>query len=450
MSAPRTLTFFGGAATATGSMILLEAAGARVMLDAGLFQGNVAQADEKNRDLPLDPTRIDALLLSQAGLAAAGRAPQLVRHGFRGPIYATPATRDCAAILLADTAIGLGALGQQLYGLSDVFATQQQTVGQPYRRALHLRRNLVFEFTQSGHTLGASTIELRTGEGGSHRIVYSGPVGRPGSSLFRDPAPNPGEVDTLILGSPFAHLRHPSFADARGRITELVQRAMDERGLIIVPASTFGPVQEFIRAVQELHHQGAIGAIPIYMDIPSPVSVSTLLRLHADELAAGEAAFGSATGGFDRSLLQYLPQGAPEFADTIDGPAIVVAPNESCDAGRSAHHLYRALGDARNAIVFVSFQEEGSVGRLLQDGATEVTIEGKRVERRALVETMTAYSGFADGEEMRAWIRALGGPVKRAFVVQGDDLAVAMMVTILREEGVLDVIVPREGETFPF
>ena len=184
MSAPRTLTFFGGAATATGSMILLEAAGARVLLDAGLFQGNVAQAQEKNRELPLDPAKVDAILLSAAGLAASGRAPQLVRHGFRGQVYATPATRDCAAVLLANTALVLGDLGDQLYGINDVFATQRLTVAQPYKRAVYLRRNLVFEFAEAGHTLGSASIELRTGEGGTHRIVYSGSVGRPGSALF--------------------------------------------------------------------------------------------------------------------------------------------------------------------------------------------------------------------------------------------------------------------------
>src|SRR5579862_8426426 len=120
MSAPRALTFFGGAATATGSMILLEAAGARVLLDAGLFQGNVAQAEEKNRDLPLDPTKVDAILLSGSGLAASGRTPQLVRNGFRGQVYATPATRDCSAVLLANTALALGTHGEaSLYQLSD-------------------------------------------------------------------------------------------------------------------------------------------------------------------------------------------------------------------------------------------------------------------------------------------------------------------------------------------
>jgi metallo-beta-lactamase family protein len=451
MSAPRTLTFFGGAATATGSMILLEAAGARVLLDAGLFQGNVAQAAEKNRDLPLDPAKVDAILLSDAGLAASGRAPQLVRHGFHGPVYATPATRDCAAILLSETALELETAGpQQLYGLSDVFATQQLAVGQPCHRALHLRRNLVFEFTEAGHTLGSASIELRTGEGGSHRIVYSGGVGRPGSAIFRDAAPVPGEVDTLIVGSPFAHLRHPMFSDARQRIATIINETVARKGLIIVPAATIGPVHEFIRAVQDLWHRKAIAEIPIWMDTPAPISLSTILRLHPETIASGERSYQDITGVFDRSLLQFLPQGEPAYADRVEGPAIIVAPNETCDAGRSAHHLRRCLGDERHTILLTAFQEDGSVGRLLQDGADTVEIQGETIQRKAAIETMTAYSGFADGEEMRGWIRALGGPVKRAFVVQGDDLAVAMMVTILREEGVRDVIVPRQGESFPF
>ncbi|MGH7592338.1 MAG: hypothetical protein ACRELE_00575 [Gemmatimonadales bacterium] len=450
MSAPRTLTFFGGAATATGSMILLEAAGARILLDAGLFQGNVAQSAEKNRDLPLDPAKVDAILLSGAGQAASGRTPQLVRHGFHGPVYATPATRDCAAVLLAETALELETAGQQLYRLADVFATQRLAVGHPYHRALHLRRNLVFEFTDAGHTLGSASIDLRTGEGGSHRIVYSGGVGRPGSMIFRDPNPIPGEVDTLIVGSPFAHLRHPTFSDARQRLTTIINETVARRGLMVVPAATIGPVQELVRVVQDLWHRRSIPEIPIWMDTPAPVSLSTILRLHPETLAASEQAYHHDTGAFDRSLLHYLAQGQPDHADRIEGPAIIVATNETCDAGRSGYQLRRCLGDSRHTILLTAFQEEGSVGRLLQDGADTVELAGETIERRAAIEIMTAYSGLADGEEMRAWIRALGGPVKRAFVVQGDDLAVAMMVTILREEGVRDVIVPRQGESFQF
>ncbi|HEX3926919.1 MAG TPA: MBL fold metallo-hydrolase [Gemmatimonadales bacterium] len=451
MSAPRTLTFFGGAATATGSMMLLEAAGARVLLDAGLFQGNVAQTDEQNRDLPLDPGKVDAILLSHGGLAASGRAPQMVRHGYHGPIYATPATRDCTAVLLAEAALELARRENPLFGLSEVFATQALFVAQPYHRPYYLRRNLVFEFADAGHMLGSASIELRTGEGGTHRIIYSGSVGRPGAPLIRDAAPPLGHVDTLIVGSPFAHLRHPMFSDARQCLGTIINDAVTRNGLIIVPAASVGPVQELIRAVQDLHHRGVIPAVPIWLDTPTPVSLPTLLRLHPEIMQVDAQSYLGGPGAFDASLMHSVTSSAErQQIDQLQGPAIIVAPNETCDAGRSAEHLRHRLGDARHTFLFLSFQEDGSVGRLLQDGAESVDIDGERVQRRAAIETMTAFSGFADGEEMRAWVRSLGGPIKRAFVVHGDDLAVSMMVTILREEGVRDVIVPRQGESFPF
>lgn len=452
MSAPRTLTFFGGAATATGSMMLLEAAGARVLLDAGLFQGNLAEAEAKNRELPLDPKRVDALLLSQAGLAYAGRVPQLVRHGYRGPIYATPGARDMAAILLAEAAMGLSSAGESpLYDLGDVVAAQKLFVGQPYHRPLHLRRNLVFEFSDAGHILGSASIELRTGEGGSHRIVYSGCIGRPGSPLLCDPEAVPGQVDTLIVGSPFAHEVHSSFADAQDQLATLINNAVARGGQVIVPASSLGPIHEFVRAIQELWRAGRIPEIPIWMDTPTPVCLPTMIRLHPESIARQPDTYRNEGGAFDAALLRYIGDSAARARlDAIDGPAIIVAPSETGDSGRSAHHFRRCLEDVRHTILFLSFLEEGSVGRLLQDGEERVMIGDRSVERRAAIETLTAFSGYAGGEEMRSWVQALSGPIKRAFVVNGDDLAVAMMVTILREEGVRDVIVPREGESFPF
>lgn len=448
----RNLTFFGGAATATGSMILLEAAGARVLLDAGLFEGNLEETALKNRELPLDPAKVDAILLSQAGLAYAGRVPQLVRHGFSGSVYATPATRDLAAVLHTETALAHEEQGDAPpYTLADVVTAQALIVGQPYHRAVHLRRNLVFEFVDAGHILGSASIELRTGEGGSHRIVYSGCLGRPGSPLLGDPEAIPGEVDTLIIGGPFAHASHPMFADAQQRLATVIRETVERGGQVIVPAASVGPVHEFVRAVQELWRRGRIPKLPIWLDAPAPISHSTILRLHPDSIPRAAAAYQAAGGPFDQVLVrQGGAEGGREEVDALTEPAIIVAPSEMGDTGRAAHHLRRCLGDTRHTVLLLSFQEEGSVGEQLMGGATEVTIEGQPVDVRARIESLPAYSGHADGEELRGWIRSLVGPVKRAFVVHGDDLAVAMMVTILREEGVRDVIVPREGESFPF
>ena len=453
MSAPRTLTFFGGAATATGSMILLEAAGAQVLLDAGLFQGNLAQAEAKNRDLPLNPERIDAILLSQAGLAYAGRAPQLVHHGYTGPIYSTLGTHDVAAILLPEAALELKKLhgASALYDLSDTLDTLARFVGQPYQRVHHLRRNLTFAFHDAGHMLGSASIELRTGEGGSHRIIYSACVSRPGSALFPDPRIKPGEVDTLVIGSPFAHAAHPAFSAAQQRLASVIAGVVARGGHLIVPAAALGPAQELIRTVQDLYHRGVIPEIPIFLDTPTPVSLATMMRLTPETLADPATAYTSGSGPFDESLVVPLnEQSARDALDTRPGPAIIIAPSETGDSGRSAHHIRRCLGDTRHTVMLISFQEEGSLGGLLLEVPDRVVIDGQSFERHAAIEAMPAYSGYADGEEMRGWLHALGGPIKRAFVVQGDDLSVAMMVTILREEGVRDVIVPRRGESFPF
>ena len=451
MSAPRTLTFFGGAATATGSMIMLEAAGARVLLDAGLFEGDLDEAAAKNRELPLDPARVDAILLSQAGLTYAGRVPQLVRHGYRGPVYATPATRDLAAVLHTETALSLEDAGEAPYGLSDVVLAQGLVVGQPYHRPVHLRRNLVFEFADAGSILGSASIELRTGEGGSHRIVYAGCLGRPRSALLGDPEPLTGEVDTLIMGGPFAHAGHRHFDEAGQYLASLIREAVARGGHILIPAASVGPVHELVRAIQALYHKGEIPAIPIWLDAPAPIHLGTVLRLHPEAIPRGEAAYTTADGPFDLSLLRYVltDQDRAEL-DQLTTPAIIIAPSEMGDSGRAAQHLRRLLPEPRHTVVLISFQEEGSVGQQLEDGAGQVNVGGAQVSVAARVEALHAFSGHADGEELRDWIRKLGGPVRRAFVVHGDDLSVAMMVTILREEGVRDVIVPREGESFPF
>ena len=143
-------------------------------------------------------------------------------------------------------------------------------------------------------------------------------------------------------------------------------------------------------------------------------------------------------------------EGGRATLDAHEGPAIIIAPSEMGDTGRAAHHLRRCLPDTRHTVLLLSFQEESSVGHQLENGDDHVTIEGQSVEVRARVEVLHGYSGHADGEELRGWLRSLVGPIKRAFVVHGDDLAVAMMVTVLSEERVRDVIVPREGESFPF
>ena len=194
------ITFYGAAGQVTGSMHLLEAAGARILLDAGLFQGRRSETRSLNANLPVDPRRIDAVILSHAHIDHSGRLPLLVNRGFHGPIFATPATRDLTAVMLPDAAhiqqkdaeylqrhSKGGPESEPLYEMADAFAVQDLMVGLPYRRAHHLRKFLTFEFTDAGHILGSASIDLRVSEAGAHRLVFSGDIGRRGLPIIAIP-----------------------------------------------------------------------------------------------------------------------------------------------------------------------------------------------------------------------------------------------------------------------
>src|SRR3954465_9714243 len=199
MSALR-LTFWGAAGQVTGSMHLLEAAGARILLDGGLFQGHRSESHRLNAQLPFDARRVDAVVLSHAHIDHSGRLPLLVKDGFHGPIYTTPASRDLSAVMLADSAHiqekdyaylqrrgKSGTESEPLYTLRDAIAVQDLMVGVPYRRVFFVRKHLAIEFLDAGHILGSASVDLRISEQGNHRLVFSGDIGRNGLSIVRDP-----------------------------------------------------------------------------------------------------------------------------------------------------------------------------------------------------------------------------------------------------------------------
>ncbi len=457
------LTFWGAAGEVTGSMHLLEAAGGRFLLDAGLFQGRRAEAAKKNAELPFDPRRIDAIILSHAHIDHAGRLPLLVRHGFHGPIYTTPASRDLCAIMLPDSAHiqmkdaeylarhgkTLGAESQPLYNLADAVAVQDLIVGQPYRRVNHLRKHLAFEFTDAGHILGSASVNIRVTEEGGHRIVFSGDIGRKNLPIIRDPDPPVGPVDTLIIESTYANRDHESTDQAEQHLGETIRRVAARGGKILIPAFAVGRTQEVVYSIHQLYRAGAIPSIPVFVDSPLAVDATTVFRMHPEVFDRREKLIERMDSIFDFPLLQYIRDvNDSKRLNSLTGPAIIISASGMAEAGRILHHLGNHLGDHRNLVLFIGFQAEHTLGRRLQDGATEVKIFGETVARRAEVETIGGYSAHADRNELRDWVKALGGPVKRAFVVHGEPDAAEAMRTLLLENGVGEVTIPRLGESF--
>lgn len=456
------LTFWGAAGQVTGSMHLLEAAGARVLLDAGLFQGRRAEAAALNTNLPFDPRRIDAIVVSHAHIDHIGRLPLLVRHGYHGPIYATPATRDLCAVMLPDSAHiqesdaaflarhgKQGPASEPLYTIADALAVQDLIVGLPYRRIHYIRKNLAFEYTEAGHILGSATVDLRLSEGGAHRIVFSGDVGRSGLPIIRDPEPPTGPIDSLIVEGTYGDRDHESTATSAERLTEIVRRVAGRGGKILIPAFALGRVQELVYALHQLYKAERIPALKIFVDSPLAVDATAVFRMHPEVFDRREQMLMNSDKIFDFPLLEYVKAvEASKRLNSLTGPAIIIAASGMAESGRILHHLANHLGDSRNCVLFVGFQAEHTLGRRLLEGVRQVKIFGELREVRAEVESVSGYSAHADRTELRAWVKQLGGPIRRAFVVHAEAAPAAAMAQILKDEGVRDIAVPQLGESF--
>ena len=456
------LSFYGAAGQVTGSMHLLEAAGGRFLLDAGLFQGRRSETHDANLRLPFDPRRLDGVVLSHAHIDHSGRLPLLVREGFHGPIHTTPATRDLCAVMLPDAAHiqekdfehlarrGKATLqSEPLYTMADAIATQELMVGVPYHRITHLRKHLALEFLDAGHILGSATVDMRITEAGSHRLVFSGDIGRSGLPIIRDPQPPSGPIDTLIIESTYADRSHESVADAEARLGEAVRRVAARGGKLLVPAFALGRCQELIYSLHQLWRAGKIPRIPIHVDSPLAVDVTTVFRMHPEVFDQREHLVVSESRIFDFPLVHYVRSVEESKAlNTATGPAVIIAASGMAESGRILHHLVNGIGDHRNLVLFVGFQAEHTLGRRIQEGASPVRILGEEYPVRAEVETISGYSAHADRAELLAWVRGLGGPIRRAFVVHGESAALEAMAAGLREAGVRDVRIPGHGETF--
>jgi metallo-beta-lactamase family protein len=391
-----------------------------------------------------------------------GRLPLLVRHGFHGPIYATPATRDLCAVMLPDAAHiqekdqeslqrrgRAGPASEPLYNLADAVAVQELMLGVPYRRITHLRKHLALEFVEAGHILGSATADLRLSEGRNHRIVFSGDIGRSGLPIVRNPEPPSGPIDTLIVESTYADRDHETVAGAEARLGEAVRRTAARGGKVLIPAFALGRVQEIVYGLHQLHRAGKIPDVPIFIDSPLAVDTTTVFRMHPEVFDDREHLVADSVPLFDFSLVRYVREVAASKAlNDLSGPAIIIAASGMAESGRILHHLAHGIGDHRNLVLFVGFQAEHTLGRRIQSGEEVVTIMGQDYPRRAEVETIGGYSAHADRTELRSWVRRLGGPIRRAFVVHGETAALGAMAGILKDEGVREVIQPKHGEAF--
>jgi metallo-beta-lactamase family protein len=455
------LSFHGAAGEVTGSMHLLEVGNRKLLLDSGLFQGRREEARRKNEQWPADCTDVDAVVLSHAHIDHAGRLPLLVKKGFRGPIYCTPATRDLSAIMLPDSghiqesdAQFLKKRGvehaEPLYTLSDAQRVAALMVAVPYDRPLDILPGVRLAFSDAGHILGSASVVLDLDASGrTRRIVFSGDIGRSGLPIIRDPQPPAGpQADALIIESTYAGRVHESVEAAQGMLAAHVNTIAHRGGKIFIPAFAVGRTQEIVYELHGLALAGKIPNVPIYVDSPLAVNATDIFRLHGECFDHQEQLVDEVDEIFQFRLVRYV-RSVEESKKLNDmrGPAIIIAASGMAESGRILHHLRNGLGNHRNMVLLVGWQGSYTLGNRLREGAREVRILGEEVPVRAEVQVIAGYSAHGDKNDLAAWVRGLGPTPKRAWVVHGE-AGLAPMADLLKASGVPEVNVPALHQAF--
>ena len=446
------ITFLGAADTVTGSKHLVDAAGARVLLDCGLFQG-FKLLRERNWAAPaVLPSSIDAVVLSHAHLDHSGWLPALVKHGFKGPVYASAATRDLAEVLLLDSAhlqeedarrANRGGWSRHkpalpLYDVSEAKSAIAKMIAVPAGRSVRIG-DASLGFTPVGHLLGANALSL--GAGG-RTLVFSGDLGRADDLLM--PAPRRiTHADVLLIESTYGNRLHPT-EDVQARLGAIVRATTHRGGSVLLPSFAVGRAQALLLVLQRLKAAGEIPTeLPIFLDSPMATAATALYQRYHKllRIKAREAA------GLTEGVSVIATPEESQRLTRSRWPKVVISAAGMATGGRVLHHLKAMAPNPRNAIVFPGFQVGGTRGANLIAGAKEVKIHGEFIAVKAEVSHLEGFSGHADANELMDWLRALDAPPEKTFVVHGEPAAADALRLRIKSELGWPVAVPEHGSS---
>lgn len=488
----------GAAQEVTGSKHFLEIDGRIYEIDCGAFQGSRKQSDEKNRKFDVPADKIEAVLLTHGHYDHCGLLPLLVKNGYGGNIYATPATRDLANLIMMDSARiqardaeylrkqaskkGERFTWQPLFTEQDCIKAANQIVTMSYNRRMFLSRDVEVEFFDAGHILGSAMVELtiagqaaasakkETGksvwhrlfgasrrdgaaaEGKDVRILFTGDLGRPNKPIIRPPATDIPAPDYIYIESTYGNRLHEDESVAMDELAQVVRSAVKKKGKVIIPSFAIERAQELVYFFHLLTDQKKIPSVPIYVDSPMAVNATGIFQVHPEcyDEAVNEAFLKHHKNPFGFGQLSFITSVEESKAlNQKDGPMIIISADGMCEAGRVLHHLANNVGDPRNTVLIVGYMAENTLGRRIRDGEKDVRIMGEWYKVRADVEQINAFSAHADYRESIAWLKSIDtSRLKRIFMVHGEREAQEFFKGELYREGFKDVTIVKAGETY--
>ena len=446
-SSPPTLQFLGAAGGVTGSKFLFSYNSDQVLIDCGLFQGLKELRVRNWTPLPIDLALVRSVVLTHAHIDHSGYLPRVVAKGYRGPVYATPGTCDLLRVMLPDAAhlqeeearyanrkgYSKHSPALPLYTLEDAESTLRLLRPVRVGERIEVAKGVVLDFSRVGHILGAGSVRFSFEINGQKKtLIDSGDLGRYDRPILKDPEPG-GSADWLMIESTYGDRIHPK--DSEAALRALIKETAEQRRCLIIPAFAIGRTQDLVYTIRKMEEDGAIPAIPVYVDSPMGIEATEIYSRHTEEHDFEMSQLSNHERNPLRSRHMIVAK-SPEQSKAINnakGAMIIISASGMATGGRVLHHLKHRLPNPDTTVLLAGYQAEGTRGRSLQDGAKEVKMLGEIIPVRAQIKVLDGFSAHADQGEILRWLGTFTRPPKMTYIVHGEKAGATALADVIRE-----------------
>lgn len=450
------ISFHGAAGEVTGSCILVETAKTKFLVDCGMFQGSRFAREENFEPWAFDPKDIDFVLLTHAHVDHCGRLPKLSKDGFKGKIYCTPATRDLAEIIMLDSAKVMKEEvlrhgGPILYKEGDVFTVMQQFWGLEYSVKQKISGDVTVRLRDAGHILGSAIIEVWVKEGlRAKKIVFSGDLGNPPAPVVRDTEFIDG-ADFVVIESTYGGRIHEPSEMRSSLLRQAVLESIGKGGVLMIPTFALERTEELLYELNYLSETKQIPKVPIFLDSPMAINALDVYRRYTklfDEESRKRIESGDDIFKFEGLELAKTAEQSKKI-NHVAAPKVILAGSGMSNGGRILYHLKLYLPGAKNHMLIISYQSEGSLGRQLRDGAKKVIIDGQPVGVKAKVTAIGSYSSHADQPKLLHWLKAVASPEPQTvFVNHGEPKSNLMLEDGIKQKLNLNTVIAEKNKVY--